>query len=215
MRVTANISVLLLACFLLLTILPSAVALNPSANYEGAFLDFVISQEPEYRKTPAELIGEGDRLRDLCKYWTDQEVKRTREIFQESNVQMPPESSLHNYTYRYYLTGYVEFRSDSMLNSARERASIYCDKAQKKYSLALRKLDDDDFKGQAAAWDHAAELFDDQGVTWAQEQSKNNAAAARTRASLSSLFDPLPAWVIYAALLCAIAALHYRRQWKS
>lgn len=215
MRVKACLPFLLLACFVLIPLSPAVSALNPPAAYEGMILDYIVSQEPQYRKTPQELIRQGDYLKERCEYYTDKEVRLTREVFDSHNVKVPPDSDLKNYTVRYYLQEYAEVRFDKDVHEARENALHYCESAEKSYSLALQRLDENDFNGQAVVWDHAAGLFEAEGVYWAQETSENNAGAARTRADIHSLFDPVPVWVVFAALLFAVAALHCRRQKKN
>jgi hypothetical protein len=212
MRVKAYLAVLLLSCFILLSLFPAVLALDPTVDYEGLVLDYVVAQEPQYRKTPEELIRQGDELKEKCDFWTDKEIQRTREVFQTHNVKMPSDSDLRNYTVRYYLQSYAEIRDDEDLTTARDIARIYCEKAEKSYSLALQKLDDNDFNGQAVVWDHAAGLFEAEGIYWAQETSENNAGAARTRAGIHSLFEPVPVWVVVAALLFAVAAFHCSRK---
>ena len=215
MRVKAYLPLLVLACFVLPSVSPAVSALNPSAHYEGMFLDLIVSQEPQYRKTPQELIRQGDYLKERCEYYTDKEVRLTREVFQKNNVRVPPDSELRNYTVRYNLQVYAEVRFDEDVREARDEARYYCERAEKSYSLALDKLNENDFNGQAAVWDHAAGLYEAEGIYWAQETSENNAGAARTRANIHSLFEPVPVWVVFAALLFAVAALRCHRQKKN
>jgi hypothetical protein len=168
---------------------------------------------PVSRMTVQDHIKEGDSYRKSCQLYTNAEVDRTRKLIEAATKKPVNEQQIRNATNRYYLQGTWQIREDQELQNLRNEARFYCDRAEKSYSMALQKSKDDDFTGQAEIWDHSAELFRAEGISWAQEKSETNADKARTRAAVGSLFNLLPVslWVIIAALLAGIVAIRYRK----
>ena len=208
MRWRPIVSVVVIA-FLVTAAIPTVHANIINSLIETAWFAPV----PESRMTVQDHIKEGDRYRKMCQDYTNAEVDRTRKLIETATKKPVNEQQIRNATNRYYLQGTWQIREDQELQTLRNEAKWYCDRAEKSYSMALQKSKDDDFSGQAIIWDHSAELFQAEGIDWAQEKSETNADKARTRAAVGSLFNLLPVslWVIIAALLAAIVVIRNRK----
>lgn len=67
---------------------------------------------------------------------------------------------------------------------------------QKNYDSALNKMQKDDFKGNAAIWDRAADMFqtlgNDKRAQESQKKADDYRNADHTKSFIDALFEPLP-----------------------